>query len=401
MKIKKLIIENFKSIKRIEIEDVPAACVFIGPNGAGKSNIADAVAFIFTSVKKGLKNTLLEFGGFERVCHVKKRRFGYMFLGVELEAISNGEKVSIIIEYKMKAESDKVNTKVKISEEKILVSYGSRQMLDYFQNGDAFGLSGLWRLTDSDEMPKKYLLELMKKFNYEELATTHLKQRIPEFGTLLDEILPGVGLFRISSLTCRQPGVPMNTQLGVYGENLPSVLNYIKEDKPELFHSIIDFMRGALPSLEEIRVEVGLERNQNLSFKESEMKRGWSALEVSDGTIRLLGLITALYDSSFSCVILEEPENNLHERLLENFYKEALKASEDRQIILTTHSLQLLDRVSNPETVFVVWRVDGETHVKRITEIEGVVDNLQFELIGGMLATGGIKEFLPGYKRIK
>lgn len=40
MIINKLVIENFKSIKRLELDNIPPASIFIGPNGAGKSNIA-------------------------------------------------------------------------------------------------------------------------------------------------------------------------------------------------------------------------------------------------------------------------------------------------------------------------------------------------------------------------
>ncbi|AUD00731.1 AAA family ATPase [Spirosoma pollinicola] len=46
MKIKRLVIENFKSIERIELIEPNPFTVFVGPNGSGKSNIFEALEFV-------------------------------------------------------------------------------------------------------------------------------------------------------------------------------------------------------------------------------------------------------------------------------------------------------------------------------------------------------------------
>jgi predicted ATPase len=46
MKIKSLVIENFKSIERIELIEPNPFTVFVGPNGSGKSNIFEALEFV-------------------------------------------------------------------------------------------------------------------------------------------------------------------------------------------------------------------------------------------------------------------------------------------------------------------------------------------------------------------
>lgn len=62
MHIKRLVIENFKSIERIELIEPNPFTVFVGPNGSGKSNIFEALEFMNFSVKAG---SLVEslFGG--------------------------------------------------------------------------------------------------------------------------------------------------------------------------------------------------------------------------------------------------------------------------------------------------------------------------------------------------
>lgn len=65
MQIKRLVIENFKSIERIELIEPNPFTVFVGPNGSGKSNIFEALEFV--NLKRKVPKTLLIsiFGGSE------------------------------------------------------------------------------------------------------------------------------------------------------------------------------------------------------------------------------------------------------------------------------------------------------------------------------------------------
>ncbi|QJW89691.1 AAA family ATPase [Spirosoma taeanense] len=53
MKIKSLVIENFKSIERIELIEPNPFTVFVGPNGSGKSNIFEALEFVNLQERMG------------------------------------------------------------------------------------------------------------------------------------------------------------------------------------------------------------------------------------------------------------------------------------------------------------------------------------------------------------
>jgi predicted ATPase len=63
MKIKRLVIENFKSIERIELIEPNPFTVFVGPNGSGKSNIFEALEFV--NLKQTIRDELVIrlFGG--------------------------------------------------------------------------------------------------------------------------------------------------------------------------------------------------------------------------------------------------------------------------------------------------------------------------------------------------
>jgi predicted ATPase len=63
MNIKRLVIENFKSIERIELVEPNPFTVFVGPNGSGKSNIFEALEFVNLKRKIEEKFVVELFGG--------------------------------------------------------------------------------------------------------------------------------------------------------------------------------------------------------------------------------------------------------------------------------------------------------------------------------------------------
>ena len=65
MKIKRLVIENFKSIERIELIEPNPFTVFVGPNGSGKSNIFEALEFFNLSARTNRGTVESLFGGKE------------------------------------------------------------------------------------------------------------------------------------------------------------------------------------------------------------------------------------------------------------------------------------------------------------------------------------------------
>jgi len=67
MKIKRLVIENFKSIERIELIEPNPFTVFVGPNGSGKSNIFEALEFLQLTLQTPTEIALSLFGGKEQV----------------------------------------------------------------------------------------------------------------------------------------------------------------------------------------------------------------------------------------------------------------------------------------------------------------------------------------------
>ncbi len=109
MQIKRLVIENFKSIERIELIEPNPFTVFVGPNGSGKSNIFEALEF---ANLVGKTNSLAEslFGGRSEII---TRKYPANFVSVNIDFPFATLKVGYDKEdgfYTFGAESNKVKS---------------------------------------------------------------------------------------------------------------------------------------------------------------------------------------------------------------------------------------------------------------------------------------------------
>lgn len=73
MKIKRLVIENFKSIERIELIEPNPFTVFVGPNGSGKSNIFEALEYLVLRRDFSESKLLSLFGGREAIARKQNK----------------------------------------------------------------------------------------------------------------------------------------------------------------------------------------------------------------------------------------------------------------------------------------------------------------------------------------
>ena len=102
----------------------------------------------------------------------------------------------------------------------------------------------------------------------------------------------------------------------------------------------------------------------------------------SDGTIRLIAILTALYQSPpRTLTVIEEPERNIHPGALGVLADVIKEASTRGQVLITTHSPDLIDHF-DADDIRVVERVDGATVVGRM-------DRTQREVVREKLFTTG------------
>jgi predicted ATPase len=110
-----------------------------------------------------------------------------------------------------------------------------------------------------------------------------------------------------------------------------------------------------------------------LQIKDAPFEQPILSRFASDGTLKMLSYLVALYDPDPPQFIgIEEPENFLHPRLLPELSEECRKASEHSQLLVTTHSPFFLDS-ARPNEVRVLYRDEsGYTQTKLAADIQGI-----------------------------
>lgn len=91
---------------------------------------------------------------------------------------------------------------------------------------------------------------------------------------------------------------------------------------------------------------------------------------LSDGTLRILAILVELINLNHSAtIIIEEPETQIHPGMLAKLLNEIEAYTFDKNLILSTHSPQVVAWTS-PENINLVHRKDGRTFVRKLDEDE-------------------------------
>ncbi len=151
------------------------------------------------------------------------------------------------------------------------------------------------------------------------------------------------------------------------GDNLAMVLNEL--DFLGVHERIREYLGRFCDRFQDVKVSVG-EGLVRTFLREAGLKDMLSSLRMSDGTLKFLSLLAALFHPNRPPVIcIEEPEIGLHPDALGLVAEVLMDASQEVQLIVTTHSDVLVDFLSDrPEAVLVCERdFDNGTQMKRLS----------------------------------
>jgi len=163
------------------------------------------------------------------------------------------------------------------------------------------------------------------------------------------------------------------TRLSQGGNNLTNVLYYM-QNQPEYqdyYDEYLLTLQRAFPSLENLVFPADLGQGKTiLAWKDFEFpKRAITANLLSDGTLRFMCLLAALYDPNPpSLLCIDEPEVGLHPQLVRLLVSVLQEASERMQIIVATHSADLISYLQNADDVVVVEAENGWSTLKRLEQ---------------------------------
>jgi predicted ATPase len=154
--------------------------------------------------------------------------------------------------------------------------------------------------------------------------------------------------------------------------NIASVVARLALDNPEIKHRIREYLSAIVPDIVDFD-RVQLSHKETLAFRQ-EVKGSthpwrFNAANMSDGTLRILGILVAAMqlvnrENRVHLVGIEEPETALHPAAAGALMDSLREAATDTQVLLTTHSPDLLDRFNPDEdTLLVVQASQGVTEL--------------------------------------
>jgi predicted ATPase len=150
--------------------------------------------------------------------------------------------------------------------------------------------------------------------------------------------------------------------------NLAIVLQGIVENKAEK-SKFANLMRNLLPFVDDIKIQKFSDKSLLFSLREKYCHDQYlPASLISDGTVNVTAMVVALFFEQYPFLILEEPERNIHPHLIAAVAEMIQEAATQKQIIVTTHSPELLRQVDISNLLLVTRSEAGASSVSRVND---------------------------------
>jgi len=375
-RIENLRVQNYRALQDLELKKITPLTVFLGPNGSGKSTIFDVFAFLSECFTVGLRKAWDRRGRFKELR--TRGQEGYIIIELKYRETL----ASPLITYHLAI--NEANNRPYVAEEWLQWRRGPQgkpfRFLD-FKEGEGIVISG--------ENPQEEDERISERLDSEEfLAVSTLGQlaKHPRVSALRRFITSWYLSYLTADNTRNQPEAGAQERLSPTGDNLPNVIQYLKEDHPQRLESILQTLSRRIPRLEKVEASIMPNGQLLLQIKDAPFQSPILAKFASDGTLKMLAYLTILYDPSPPQLVgIEEPENHLHPRLLPELAEECRAATASTQLMVTTHSPFFVDGLK-PEEVWVLYRDEnGFTQAKRTSEMQGVEEFIQNGALLGQL----------------
>lgn len=363
--IRTLRARNYRSLADITVELGPITTL-IGRNGTGKSNVVDAIRFVRDALVRGLEAAVSERGGIRNIRHRSTGESGE----IEIQLTFQGKTWNGIYGFVLKSER---NENFRVKSETCVYNQGEGRSGKYIvENGKWIQAEGLF---DWGERPPA------------QIEQTGLYLPLLFFQPALIAFLRKMGFYSITPGHLRAPQRPAkDDQLDEKGENLYSILRALKHDRAS--NDILQALREVTEGITDYSIKSAG------GFLVAQLRHGdngtlFNLEQESDGTLRMLGILTAIYQPEPKTLLaIEEPEQMLHPGALAVLSDVFNEASTRFQVLLTTHSPELL--YSLPVESFRVVEIEDQ-----ITKI-GPLAHRQREVIAKKLFSPGELMLIEG-----
>jgi predicted ATPase len=338
-KLDRINIENFKSLKNLNIELKPLN-VFIGANGAGKSNFVGVFRFLNHLVDGNLQNHVAASGGADKIVYFGRKVTEKMSIKLSFKNGVNGYECVLA-----------AGAEDNFYFEEETVWFHDKQRYDRPYN-DFLGSGHLEsRLSKSGSSVTRrvalYVLNHLRSWKLYHFHDTSDSARVKQTGDLED-----------------------NRILEPDARNLAAFLYRLQQRHENHFENIQDAVSLVAPFFDRFNLQPSSLNPDKirLEWKEKESDSYFNGTVLSDGTLRFICLATLLLQPTLpSVILLDEPELGLHPYAMTVISDLLQSASKKSQVIVATQSVTLVNQFA-PEDIVVVEREKGESIFRRLDQ---------------------------------
>jgi predicted ATPase len=362
-------VHNYKSIDACSVE-LGAVTILVGRNGSGKSNFLDALRLVADALQTSLDHAIKSRGGIDAV----RRR-------------STGHPRNFAIRLEMNLDEWDTAT--------YGFEVGSRPEGGFFVKQEELLIVAPNNRTIAHYLVREGRIAEASKENMPPAADDRLylvnAAGLPDFRVVYDGLL-AMGFYNVNPEAMKELQSPDAKELLHHdGANIASVIARLEKDQPEIAERITKYLSTVVSGISNVQ-RVALGPRETLEFRQGieGAKHPWRfyAASMSDGTLRALGTLVAVMQlverkEPVRLVGIEEPETALHPAAAGALMDALREASVRTQIVITTHSPDLLDQVDpDQDRLLAVQVTKGTTAI-------GLVDPASREAIREHLYSPG------------
>ncbi len=341
----RITVEGLTSFSHAEI-DLRRLTLLVGPNGAGKSNFIGVFELLGAIERQGLASYVARAGGARALLHQGETRADR----VRIEAVFESNAYEVVLE--------------PTAEDELFFSH---------------------------EVAKFRAPGYDRPYT-ESLGTGHRESRLRDWHSgvtgWVDRVMRNWVVYHFHDTSRRSPmkakgEIGDNDRLHDDGRNLAAVLFRMRESDDPDYRRIVDAVRLVAPFFDDFHLRPDPLNDSliRLEWTQRSSTSTFGADALSDGTLRFICITTLLLQPHPpTLIMLDEPELGLHPFAIHQLAD--MVRSSDRQIILSTQSVTLLNQMAIDD-VLVAEHRDGQTVLER-PSLAGLEQWLEIYSVGEM-----------------
>ena len=359
--ISQIRVRNFRSLNNVSLSLGPRNFL-VGPNMAGKSNLISLFRFLTQMVVSspgayGLPNAINANGGFAELAW---RGSDSNLISLSLEGKfeeTKCENKEAVWRYSIEILGDRSKGSIMVQSESLTISSDSCDVA-LVQKDAATGQRTL--LNQAGQVIARVADPTRSALEYE----------LPDWeGNLLRSYFASFCFYRLIPQLMKQVNpVTAPRFLEENGGNLSSWLMMMQTRFPEAFARIGSAVKDVLPDVANIMTWPTPQSTVFIASAEKSLRTPVPVRQMSDGELAFLALLSLIFipeELSAPLFCVEELENHLHPRLIDALVKLHDQRRQELngnagQVIVTTHSPQVVDKVGLDELI-VVSKRNGES----------------------------------------